>query len=359
MRFSICIPNYNYGKYIGRTIQSVLDQDFGDFEIIVSDNCSTDNSWEVITSIADPRIRPFRNRCNVGFAGNLDRVARCAIGDYLLMLSSDDLMRKGATVAYQQLGSLIGANSAESVLCSTVDTIDADGRMLGTMGPDPELWKPEDRASELERALGCRVYAVDGGELLRRCMLTMKNPFNFAATCFPRTLYERVEGYGGGRLFNPDKWFHWKLLSVANRAFWIDRPLFAYRWHSSNQSSIQSGVGALKYAVDEYVSTLEIDERMLGRTGLSREQVIEAFIERDIACHGLATLARGERKRAQRLLRFGKAVYPDQLRRNPRAWALSALLSLGPLGGAFARWAYRRHFSQQSNGAAPAEGVRM
>ena len=40
MKFSICIPNYNYGRYLGRTIQSVLDQQGADFELLVSDNAS-------------------------------------------------------------------------------------------------------------------------------------------------------------------------------------------------------------------------------------------------------------------------------------------------------------------------------
>ena len=66
-------------------------------------------------------------------------------------------------------------------------------------------------------------------ELLRRCLAQMNNPFNFAATCYPRRLYQAVEGYGAGRLINPDKYFHWKLLAVAERAYFVDRPLFAYR----------------------------------------------------------------------------------------------------------------------------------
>ena len=52
----------------------------------------------------------------------------------------------------------------------------------------------------------------------------MKNPFNFAATVYATELYRRVEGYGGGRLYNPDKWFHWKVLGAADMAYFIDAP---------------------------------------------------------------------------------------------------------------------------------------
>ena len=97
MKFSICIPNYNYGRYLGRTIQSVLDQQGADFELLVSDNASPDNSVDVVQSFADPSHRLQINACNVGFAGNLDKAAGMASNELMIMLSSDDLMRPGAS----------------------------------------------------------------------------------------------------------------------------------------------------------------------------------------------------------------------------------------------------------------------
>ncbi|MEK6237000.1 MAG: glycosyltransferase, partial [Planctomycetales bacterium] len=64
MKFSVCIPNYNYEKYLGVTIQSVLDQSHRDFEILVSDNASTDRSIEIVEGFEDPRIRARINACN-------------------------------------------------------------------------------------------------------------------------------------------------------------------------------------------------------------------------------------------------------------------------------------------------------
>ena len=92
--FSICIPNYNYGRYIGDTIQSVLDQSYPHFEIIVADNASTDNSVEVVQSFNDPRIRLVQNRYNVGFGPNLQRATMHARHDFVNLLSSDDQMNR-------------------------------------------------------------------------------------------------------------------------------------------------------------------------------------------------------------------------------------------------------------------------
>jgi glycosyltransferase involved in cell wall biosynthesis len=354
MKFSICIPNYNYGRYIGRAIQSVLDQNDPDLEIVISDNASTDNSVEVIRAFSDPRIRLHVNACNVGFAGNLDRVARMAAGDQLIMLSSDDALLPGVLSTYRRLLDRLGPAANRSVITSTWAVIDSDDKVTGEVGPPRHIWLDTDRAKELDDTVGGPVYRMPCSELLRRTLLAMNNPFNFSATCYPRALYEAVEGYGGGRLINPDKWFHWKLMSVADDAYFIDRQLVGYRWHDTNQTAQQLGTGALKYSVDEYVSTLEVDDRWLKRAGLTRQQVIDAFIEYDVARHGLATLAIGQRQRAKRLLAFGYATYPEQTRRNRKVRVLRALLRLGPVGQAVASRAYKsylrkNHSSKDSN----------
>jgi glycosyltransferase involved in cell wall biosynthesis len=349
MKFSICIPNYNYERYLGRTIQSILDQDGQSFEVLVSDNASTDGSVALVKNFADPRIRLHVNACNVGFGGNLDRSARMATSEYMIMLSSDDLMRPAALATYQKLFEHLGAKGRSTIASATWEVIDPEDRITGKHGPDPKVYTPADRNSELEKLLGVPVYGVPAGVLLKRCLLQMKNPFNFAATCYSRELYQAVEGYGGGRLINPDKWFHWKVLGVAEMAYFIDQPLFAYRWHSSNQGAQESAAGALKFMVDEYVSTLELDGKVLEKIGLTREDVARSFVEYDIGRHGLATLARGGRKRARRMLDFGRAAYPQYVRRNRYARILQALLALGPIGQKIAARAYRSYRDPNDN----------
>lgn len=342
MKFSICIPNYNYERYLGRTIQSILDQQYDNLEILVSDNASTDGSVAVVERFADPRIRLHVNACNVGFSGNLDRSASMATGELMIMLSSDDLMRPGALSTYQKLYAHLGAAGQQAIASSSWDLIDSDDGITGQTGPSPDLWTAADRQPDLEKLLGVPVYGVPSAELLRRSVLRMQNPFNFAATVYAASLYRRVEGYGGGRLYNPDKWFHWKVLGAAEMAYFVDQRLFAYRWHASNQLAQEGANSALKFLVDEYVSTLELDGKLLQRLGLSRDQVLEAYVEHDIARHGLATLAKGSRARARRILDFGRATYPQHVSRNRNARLLAGLLMLGPAGQRIARWAYRR-----------------
>lgn len=342
MKFSVCIPNYNYEKYIGRTLESVFAQSYQNFEILVSDNASTDDSRNVISSFKDERLQLSVNSCNVGFAGNLDKAAQMATGDFLILLSSDDLMRAEALQTYQKVFNQLGDTASEIVISSSMDEIDSDDNLTGLHSFNKELWKESERDNELEKIVDAPVYRVEADILLKRCLLTMKNPFNFAATCYPRKLYKKVEGYGNGRLYNPDKWFHWKLLSVSASAIFIDKPLFAYRWHQSNQAAGQAATGALKYLVDEYISTLEMSESMLEIAGLTKTEVETAFVQRDIVGHGLTTLASGQRERASRILNFGRATYPQHLRKNLLSYLFAALLKLKPLDVVIARNAYSR-----------------
>jgi glycosyltransferase involved in cell wall biosynthesis len=343
MRFSVCIPNYNYGRYLGQTIKSVLDQEGADVEVVVSDNASTDDSVAVVNSFGDPRIRLSVNRRNLGFAANLDCAGSMASGDFMIMLSSDDLMQPYTLKRYETLFRCLGADAQSTVVTSTWDIIDPRGEKTGSQGPDKALWTERDRDKELEAAASLPLYSVPATELLKRCLERLRNPFNFAATCYPRKLYEQVVGYGAGRLINPDKWFHWKLLTVAKKAYFVDAPLFSYRWHPSNQTALEQNSGSLKFLVDEYNSTLELDDALLKTLGLSRQDVILNFLENDILHHGLATLARGSRLRAKRILRFGEAVYPEQLRALKKRWLFKGLLGMGPLGGWIARRAYARY----------------
>ena len=341
MKFSICIPNYNYANYLDKTMRSVLDQTYADFEVVVSDNASTDASVQVVETFGDPRIRVRINPCNVGFAGNLDRAAGMAEGDRLILLSSDDLIDKEALAAYHKLSGLLPDGGAKAIISSGEYMIDAEGKAtscLGVYGAPFVL--PEERVPELERELGAPVYRVKAGALLKRSVLGMQNPFHFATTCYPRALYQLAGGYGGARLYNPDKWFHWRLLAVAEEAYYIDRPLFSYRWHTSNQAAQEKRSGVLKFLTDEYLNSIELPNETLSAIGLSRADVEKAFVEQDIAQHGLAVLAKQSASEARRILRFGQAVYPQHTSRNRKARLLKWALPFGYASHQMARMAY-------------------
>lgn len=90
-KVSVVIPSYNHDKYISAAIQSVLDQRFQDFEIIITDDCSTDNTVNIIKTFNDPRIKLFTLKKNKGSYYALNHCLLHAEGEYIAQLNSDDV----------------------------------------------------------------------------------------------------------------------------------------------------------------------------------------------------------------------------------------------------------------------------
>lgn len=330
---SVMIPNFNYGRYIGETIDSVLAQGGPNLEIVVCDNASTDDSVKVVGAYRDPRIRLAVNPCNVGFSSNLERVAAMARGRRMLLLSSDDRIAPGGLAAYQRLEAALGSRADTAVWGSATAVIDSSGNRTGRQfDPDPKCWRDARDEPELSRAVGFPVRSIPAAALLRRSLELLRSPLPFLTTCYPRALHDAVGGYAGGRLMNPDKWFLWKLLAVAETVYKIDHPLFEYRVHDAGQGPQELRSGALKHLTDEYIATFNLPQEVLAKAGVTREVLAAAFIEQDIALRGLLALSQGRRATARRGVDFGRAAYPELLRANSKVWALRALLALGPVG---------------------------
>ena len=92
---SVCIPTYNAAKYLPEAINSIISQDFKDYELIIVDNASGDNTDEIVASIQDPRICYYKNPKNVGALENHNVCLSYASGKYVKFLCSDDVLQPG------------------------------------------------------------------------------------------------------------------------------------------------------------------------------------------------------------------------------------------------------------------------
>lgn len=93
---SVCLLTYNHVKVIKSTLQSILDQTITSYEVIVSDDCSNDGTWELILELAaaDARIKPIRTPHNMGMPGNANFAVAQSDRPYIALLHHDDLYRK-------------------------------------------------------------------------------------------------------------------------------------------------------------------------------------------------------------------------------------------------------------------------
>ena len=91
---SVCIPTYNSAKYIVECLDSLLNQTLDNFEIIISDNCSTDNTVELVRNKKIKNLKIYKNSKNMGIAKNFNIVCNLADGKYIKLLPSDDKITK-------------------------------------------------------------------------------------------------------------------------------------------------------------------------------------------------------------------------------------------------------------------------
>lgn len=101
--FSVCLPTYNRGDCLAKAIASVLDQDFDDYELLVCDNASTDDTRAVIQSFDDRRIRTHFWPELVSMYANHNRCIDDALGQWVVFLHNDDRLVPSALTSYAQL----------------------------------------------------------------------------------------------------------------------------------------------------------------------------------------------------------------------------------------------------------------
>lgn len=88
---SIIMPSWNTARFIRESIDSVRNQTYTNWELLIVDDCSTDNTDEIVASYSDERIRYFKNKKNSGAALTRNRALREARGEWIAFLDSDDL----------------------------------------------------------------------------------------------------------------------------------------------------------------------------------------------------------------------------------------------------------------------------
>ena len=131
-KVSVCIPAFNAADYLRQAVESVLGQDYQDYEIVIVDNCSTDNTGSLVSELqqlSNGRIRFYQNDHNIGLVGNLNRCLEYAKGSYIKFLCADDLLLPGCLD--QMAAALDLHQSVKLVSCGRL-VIDMYGNKLVT-----------------------------------------------------------------------------------------------------------------------------------------------------------------------------------------------------------------------------------
>jgi glycosyltransferase involved in cell wall biosynthesis len=132
-KLSICIPVYNGESFIEEAIDSVIKQSFNDFELIIIDNNSTDQTVGLITKYSDPRIKLIQNETNIGLIPNWNKAIDSSKGKYIKILPADDFIYPNCL----QLQCDILDKDIEhkiSMVCARRNIIDDSGKIILNRG---------------------------------------------------------------------------------------------------------------------------------------------------------------------------------------------------------------------------------
>ncbi len=138
---SVVIPAYNCEKTIQYTICSVINQTFTDFELLIFDDGSTDDTTNIIESFSDIRIKLYKDGYNKGIACRLNQLINLASGHYLIRMDGDDLMfhdRLERQVKFLQEHPDVDVVGAPAIV------IDENNNILGLRGRASRIWSFDD-----------------------------------------------------------------------------------------------------------------------------------------------------------------------------------------------------------------------
>lgn len=153
---SVIIPCYNRGAFVGKAIQSVFRQTFQNFEIIVVDNGSTDNSIQVVEALMkkDKRITLIKNKVNV-IAVSLNKGLRAAKGKYYAQLDSDD---EYAPICLEKMVDYLETHPTAAETISYYELIDENSQMIKELGIIKHLEYDRNNILRVDGAGALRVY---------------------------------------------------------------------------------------------------------------------------------------------------------------------------------------------------------
>ena len=152
-RVSIGLPVYNGEKYLRLAVDCILVQDYSDFELIISDNASTDGTQAICREYAakDDRIRYYRNKANIGASGNFNRVVELARGEFFKWVAHDNVHLPGflrrCIEAFGQ------ASTSVALIAPKAETIDEHGKItnIPVESLDTRRPRPHQRAEDVLR----------------------------------------------------------------------------------------------------------------------------------------------------------------------------------------------------------------
>lgn len=224
-KISILVPTYNRSSLLKQAIKSILKQSYADFEIIVVDNNSSDDTEAVVMQFTDGRIRYLKNTANVGPIRNHNIALSLAKGEYIHMFSDDDLMLENNLALKVDI---LEKNENIGLVHSNINIIGADGLVSS-----PSHWASSSKYWSRVKSSP----VMKGAD----CYDILYNDWNFIA--MPTVMIRRSILDSNNLEFNNQlkylvDWDLWIKCCLHCDLYFVDETLVSYRVHNNNETSL-------------------------------------------------------------------------------------------------------------------------
>lgn len=243
-KVSVCIPSFNYGNYVAGAIESVLGQTLHNFELIIVDDASTDNTSEIVGRYAkeDNRIKFIENKENLGMVKNWNKCVSLAQGRYITILHADDAYLPEILEIESKI---LDSSSKVGMVFSANYVIDDNDNILTVNAP----------------FRGNKVFK--GNDFLKKIIESGGNPVRFPTIMVRDECFQRIGLFDELLTLTADMEMWMRIGSHWGVAY-VNQPLSLYRFHSQNESLkfLRSGaeIHEIHRALKHLFNNTDIDE---------------------------------------------------------------------------------------------------
>lgn len=214
---SVTVLSYNYGHYLASCLEGILGQTFRDIEVIVIDDCSTDDTPQVVEPFTrDPRVRSVRHAVNRGYRDSLiEGTEELSRGEFVTVISADDVVRRPD--AFELQFAAIRSRPDTSMCFSAVDRFDSDSDRILAVEHSYDGDRMLEPMQALRAFLAEDAWAMHSGTIVRA------------------SAYRAAGGYARDIRFSLDTQL-WPVVAQEGPVAYVDHVLYGYRTHAAQMS---------------------------------------------------------------------------------------------------------------------------
>ena len=251
-KISVIMPTYNGEKYIKEAIESVLFQDEADFEFIIINDCSSDNTPQIINEYAkkDERIKVISNEENLKLPKSLNKGFSIAKGEYLTWTSDDNIFKQKA---FSYMSHFLDRNKEIDLISCSMDYIDQNGEFLFSTQND------KNRKG---------TYWLAGANNVGACFMYRKSIANLIGNYNPD--YFLAEDYD-----------YWARIAIYGQIYYSPENFYKYRSHPKSLTATKKATIKEKMALVQQ----KYSEIILNRANISNAKKAYMYYQMYKNCH--------------------------------------------------------------------------